>query len=91
MEPVTIGARIKKARINAGKSNAAQFARDVGIQPHTLWRYEAGKSRPGIDTAASIARELGVSIEWLLTGEGTHEPVVRQGDEDLELRDSEAL
>lgn len=70
MNPLDIGMRIKETRIRMGRTNAAQFARDVGIQPHTLWRYEAGQTRPGIETAAALARELKVSMEWLLTGEG---------------------
>lgn len=64
------GSRIRAARLAAGHSNAAQFSRDAGFQPHTLWRYEEGQSRPGVDHLASIARLCGVTMEWLATGEG---------------------
>lgn len=70
MDPLDIGIRIRDARIRMGRTNAAQFARDVGIQPHTLWRYEAGQTRPGVEATAALAKELKVSMEWILTGEG---------------------
>lgn len=74
MEQITrcsgIGSRIRSARLAAKKTIAAEFAREVGIQPHTLWRYEMGQSRPGIDVASAIAKALGVTTDWLLTGEG---------------------
>lgn len=74
MEQITrcsgIGSRIRSARLAAKKTNAAEFAREVGIQPHTLWRYEMDQSRPGIDVTSAIAKALGVTTDWLLTGEG---------------------
>lgn len=83
MEQITrcsgIGSRIRSARLAAKKTIAAEFAREVGIQPHTLWRYEMDQSRPGIDVASAIAKALGVSVDWLLTGEG-HGPTMPEDE-----------
>lgn len=65
-----IGARIRSARQAAGRTNAAAFAREVGCQPHTLWRYETGQITPSVERLAEIARACGVRMEWLATGEG---------------------
>lgn len=66
----TIGARIRRARLAAGYDVAARFAAEVGVRPHSLWRYEAGHMRPGTDVLLAISRLTGVSIEWLATGTG---------------------
>jgi transcriptional regulator with XRE-family HTH domain len=65
-----IGQRIKQARIAAGIAVQAQFARDVGVSYTTLWRYEEGKLTPSADSLQRIAGIAGVSIDWLVTGEG---------------------
>lgn len=63
-----IGARIKKAREDAGFDVAAQFADKVGIRPHALWRYENGRVRPAIQILVRIAEVTNVDLFELATG-----------------------
>lgn len=63
-----IGARIGQARISAGYENAAEFARQVGVQPNTIYRYESGRIVPDIFTLERLARVARVSMEFILRG-----------------------
>lgn len=47
----------------------AEFARKCGIRESLLRKYLAG-SMPGADKAAQIASRNGVTLDWLVTGEG---------------------
>lgn len=71
-----LGGRIKRARLATGRSQAA-LAAELGVQPHTVYRYERdgdGAIDPPLDTIATIASLCGVSTDWLLTGEGEGPP-----------------
>lgn len=62
------GARIREALDAAGKEQAA-VAEQIGVKPHTLWRWLNGDhSAKSHFSALSIA--LGVSAEWLEHGDG---------------------
>lgn len=53
----------------------AELADRIGIRPMKLWRYESGRvSRPDADVLQRLARELGVTVEYLLTGEQSASP-----------------
>lgn len=52
-----------------GDNSDRSFARLTGIGVTSLQNYKRGQI-PGIDKAAMIARAAGVSLEWLITGEG---------------------
>lgn len=66
-----VGARIKLAReTSAIEPSAAAFARRVlDVDAASLWRWEHG-SVPSAERLHQIARATGVTVEWLLTGEG---------------------
>lgn len=53
---------LKGARVNAGVSikDAAAVA---GVSEDTMYRYEAGKSSPKIDTAIKLAELYGKTID----------------------------
>lgn len=55
--------RMKEARTRRNMSQA-ELSRVTGIAPATLSSYEKGKNPP-IDKAASIAKSLCVSLDWL--------------------------
>jgi len=64
-----IGSRIAQTR---AAESRVKFAARVGM-PHVsthLTRYESGEREPPSDLLLAIARTCGVSVEWLLTGEG---------------------
>lgn len=59
-------AKLRAARLAAGHENAAKFALRVGVRPNTVYRIEAGKIRPSIDTLAAWARVCAVTTDSLL-------------------------
>lgn len=69
--------RMRVARLAAGLSQS-QVARLLNVTPHTVYRYERQALTPSLSHLARLARELGVSIDWLVTGDGKG-PEPRQG------------
>lgn len=60
-----IGTRIKETREKKGmKQNA--LASQVKIAPQTLSAYENGSKIPTLDNLINLARELDVSLDWLV-------------------------
>lgn len=66
---MSLGARIRRARQASGLKGT-ELARAADVRAHTLWRYEAAKIRPSADALLRIAHACGVTMEWLLTGDG---------------------
>lgn len=54
------------------KGNQAAFARAIGIKPTTLSNYFSGKkaTKPSSEFVLSVAQNIGVDGNWLLTGVG---------------------
>ena len=67
--------RVEHCRIDAGISSDAGLAKKAGVNPNTLSAYgkRARKRFPTADDAVLIARALGTTVEYLVTGE--HPPV----------------
>ena len=68
-DAATFGDRLAAAREQSGMTQA-QLARRLGIKPSTLRGWEEDVSEPRANRLSMIAGLLGVSIVWLLTGEG---------------------
>lgn len=85
--PPDIGERIVKARLAAGFTTRASLARKIGVEARSLYRLEKGLNAPSATVSAALARELGVSTDWLLTGEGRgpHSPNVRPSESPQEV------
>lgn len=66
---MAIGERIRRARVDAGFHSGARFARTVGIRPETLNRIEHGHCQPSLETVDAIARQAGVSLDWIVRGD----------------------
>jgi transcriptional regulator with XRE-family HTH domain len=67
-----VAARIKQARLATGEDNASAFARDCGVTPTTVYRWEGTKGTPitpNIFALAKIARATRTTMEWLVEGE----------------------
>ena len=62
-----IGPRIAAARREAGLSQA-EFARRIQVSPSAMGMYEQGRREPSAEILVAMARELGVSTDFLLTG-----------------------
>lgn len=69
VESNAIAGRIQAALRHA-RMNQSEFARRAGISSGFLSDVTRGQKRPGADLLIQMRRELGVSIDWLLTGEG---------------------
>jgi transcriptional regulator with XRE-family HTH domain len=65
----TFGDRVAAAREAAGMTQAA-LARRLGVQLSTLRNWENDMSEPRANRLATLAGLLGVSIMWLINGEG---------------------
>lgn len=63
-----LGARIAALRRNQGFSQA-ELARRLQISPSAVGMYEQGRREPSGALLVSIAGQLGVSTDYLLTGQ----------------------
>lgn len=50
--------------------NIKESAEKAGIPYRSMQNYLRGEREPGADALASIGEQLGISIDWLLTGTG---------------------
>ncbi|WP_022706860.1 MULTISPECIES: helix-turn-helix domain-containing protein [Paracoccus] len=66
----TLGDRLTAAREGAGLG-VAQLAEELGILADTLEGWEVDQAEPTASLMGRIATLTGVSLVWLLTGEGT--------------------
>lgn len=64
----SLGERVRKTREMLGLGQQA-LATKVGVSLTTIQNYEGGKFPKG-EHAVSLAKALGCTIDWLLTGEG---------------------
>lgn len=64
----SVCARIAKARAASGLTQHEAAVR-LGVHPTQLSRWE-NSIVPSVESLVDIARVLGVSVEWLATGEG---------------------
>lgn len=62
-----VGVRIAALRREAGLSQA-QLAEKLGISPSAMGMYEQGRREPSLQIVGELARILGVSTDYLITG-----------------------
>jgi len=62
-----IGKRIRKARLEAGLTQA-ELAKKAGVGQGTLSLYESGKVRPTAEALGKIARALGKPVSYFYNG-----------------------
>ena len=65
----TLGDRITAAREKAGLTTA-EAARRLGVRLATFQAWEADASEPRANRLQMLSGLLGVSLRWLMTGEG---------------------
>lgn len=84
--PMNLAKRLKKAREDA-KLTQAQLAKRSGVKQQMISKLERGTAKSTSDIV-TIASAVGVSAQWLATGEGTTgvpHPEQRLSDEAREL------
>lgn len=69
----TFGERLKECRKAAGFTQE-ELADMCGTHKQNISRYETSKRDPQLDTAAVIAKVLGVSLEYLYYGKEKNDP-----------------
>lgn len=72
-ENAMLNVRLAFLRIGKGWSQA-ELARRIGVSPSAVGMYEQGRREPSLSLVVQLAREFGVSTDYLLTGE------TQQGD-----------
>lgn len=70
MTVVDRGRRVRKARELAGLRQC-DIARAIGCARNTVYRWESGRSLPSVEDCTVVAVYTGVSLAWLIVGEGT--------------------
>lgn len=66
----TVGQRVRVARMARG-CGVNELDRLIGSKQGYVSRLESSDREPRADTLRKLAQALGVSVEWLATGEGT--------------------
>jgi transcriptional regulator with XRE-family HTH domain len=69
--PEVISKRIQELREAKGMS-ASELARQVGVTPTAVWNWEKNSIKPRYPVAEQIAKVLGVSTSFLLSGHGAN-------------------
>ncbi len=62
-----LGTRIASLRQGRGLSQA-ELARRLHISASAVGMYEQGRREPSVETLIALAREFGVSLDYLLSG-----------------------
>lgn len=62
-----LGHRIAALRRDADMSQA-ELARRLKVSPSAVGMYEQGRREPAAETLVAMAKEFGVSVDYLLTG-----------------------
>ena len=83
-----IGKRIKAQREEIGMSQKG-LAEKVGISPSAINQFEKGEKKPSSEVLARIARQLGVSTDYLLGA--SNEKVFLTGNVAAAFRDFKEL
>lgn len=60
-------------KLGMEKVSRTEFARALGAKEGRYFRYERGEIRPPIDLLSAIRDLTGVSLDWLISGEGQGE------------------
>jgi transcriptional regulator with XRE-family HTH domain len=65
---IKFGSRLEAAIIREG-TNVNRLAKEINVDPNTLWNYINKNRTPSATILYNISKELNVSMEYLLTGE----------------------
>ena len=76
-----MGERIAELRHKCGLSQA-ELAKPLGLSASTIAMYEQGKREPSVSILIALAAALGVTIDYLLTGQPPQQiiPVPKVGN-----------
>ncbi len=93
----SIGTRIKEARMKVGLTQK-QVSDLVGVSPHAVWSWEAGKMKPTPEHLLELAYRCGTSTDWLLGRDVVEGEILQEADvsfrkaiEGLPMEDLESI
>jgi len=90
---MNIGQRVKEGRLTL-KITQQQLGRIIGVTPQHISAIEQDKRAPSLPSLTRLAEELGVTIDYLVTGKS---PVIAEpipaikGDKKLDLKAKNGL
>jgi len=90
---MSLGERIRKTRQEL-KITQEELARAIGVTPQHISAIEQNKRDPSLSSLARLAKELGLTIDYLIIGneKGITEPIPAiKGDKRLNLKAKKAL
>ena len=70
-----MGERIAQLRRKCGLSQT-KLAQALGLRTSTVAMYEQGRREPSVTIIIALARTLGVTIDYLLTGQSPQAPTI---------------
>lgn len=82
-EVATFGDRLAAAREQAGLT-VADISKRLGVKKSTMTAWEDDLNEPRANKLQMLSGILGVSMRWLLTGEGSAEEALNQNPVDFE-------
>lgn len=65
-----LGERLRELRKQCGDPSRAELAARLGVSEKTIGNYERGDNEPPASILLIFQEQLGVSLHWLVTGEG---------------------
>ncbi len=93
----SIGARIKEARLKVGLTQK-EVSELLGVTPHAVWSWEAGKMKPTHEHLVELAHRLETSTDWLLGRDVVEAEILKEADvsfrnaiEGLPMEDLESI
>jgi len=76
------GSRIKSLRIEKGL-NQGELGKVLGLDQGTISKMERGENEPTAKTLRMLREIFGVTIDWILTGEGTRHPLPLDTEDEI--------
>ena len=70
-----VGERLVLLRLSLGYKKAVDFARALGLEPHTYRMYERSANMPTHEALGRIKELTGASTDWVLYGDTGNLPV----------------
>ena len=80
-----MGERIAKLRRSIGLSQAT-LAKMLGLSTSTIAMYEQGRREPSVSIIIALADTLGVTIDYLLTGQALSKPSFVPGKDNSHIQ-----
>ena len=75
----SIGGRIKEARMKVGLTQK-QVSELVGVSPHAVWSWEAGKMKPTPEHLVELAHRCETTTDWMLGRDVVEAEILKEAD-----------